>query len=204
MGFSEVSIKRNPATELGAIAFLFSSGSIRECGRRAPEQDMTPPERLSELGRLRQKRLRSATIVTLRTCSKQFWALQVPISSDIRVNTPHKRVGNNVLVRYPFSPVSKSRGASTFSAQANLHSATHSSARPPRNQATLLCRQIDIRSTVRTTSLEVASFKRCLIHWGYVSRSSLSSVLVILPSSSFSQAVSVATPPSALVVVRFR
>jgi len=43
MGFSEVSIKRNPATELGAIAFLFASGSIRECGRRALEQDMTPP-----------------------------------------------------------------------------------------------------------------------------------------------------------------
>ena len=110
------------------------------------------------------------TIVTLRACSKQFWAVQVSISSDMRVNTPHKRVGNNVLVRYPFSPVSKSRGAPTFSAQANLHSATHSSARPPRNQATLLCRQIDIRSTVRTTSLEVASFERCLmIHGGCVS-----------------------------------
>ena len=151
---------------------------------------MTPPERLSELGRLRQKRPKSVTSVTLRACSKQTH----------RTN----RSGIACWSVTPFHPVSKSPGAPSGSAQANLSSATHSSAWPRRNQATLLCRQIDIRSTVRTTSLEVASFKRCLIHWGYVSRSSLSSVLVILPISSFSQAVSVATPPSALVVVRFR
>src|SRR6516164_981417 len=89
MGFSEVSIKRNPATELGAIAFLFASGSIRECGRRAPEEDMTPPERLSELGRLRQKRPKSVKRHT---------------PSMSQTNAPHKRIRNSVLVRYSLSP----------------------------------------------------------------------------------------------------
>ena len=64
-----------------------------------------------------------------------------------------------------------------------------------------MCREIDVRSTVRTTSHEVASFGRCLIHWGYVSAlhdedRSLSSALVILPIFSFSRAVSVANSRS--------